>query len=499
MSIRGNVVANFSGSIWAAVMSLAFVPFYIRFMGVESYGIVGVYTSLVAMLAVLDLGLTQVMNREMARLSHDSNNDTQLVNTAYTLERVYWLMAIVIAGFVAVLAGPIANFWLNPQDIAREDLMRAMQMIGIVIGLRWPVSFYMGGLNGLQRQVIANVILGFFSSLQGLGALFVLWLIAPTIQAFFTWQVVVALIHVLVLKLALHRSLPSGQRGIFDNTILKNIWRFAAGMSGIALMTTVLTQLDKLVLSRVLPLKEFGYYVFASAVAAVIFRLVGPVFTAYYPRLTELVAQGKESALVTEYHQGSQLMSAAILPVGVLLVFFSSEVLEVWTFDSRLTVNASLLISVLTIGNLLNGLLHLPYSLQLAHGWTKLAFYQNLLAVIFLGPAIYFATIRWGALGAAAIWVVLNLAYLSIGNQVMHARLLKSEKWQWYLHDLGKPLLCVITLCLFARFFAAGAVGFWPTLIILLITLFLSMIAVIASSRFLRSISISYIRRVISK
>ena len=68
MALKNNIYANFSGSAWSTIMGLIFVPLYIRIMGVESYGIVGVFTSLIGILAVLDLGLSQSMSREMARM-----------------------------------------------------------------------------------------------------------------------------------------------------------------------------------------------------------------------------------------------------------------------------------------------------------------------------------------------------------------------------------------------------------------------------------------------
>nr|MDQ2732795.1 hypothetical protein [Armatimonadota bacterium] len=94
----------------------------------------------------------------------------------------------------------------------------------------------------------------------------------------------------------------------------------------------------------------------------------------------------------------------------------------------------------------LHGLMHLPYALQLAHGWTKLAFYQNLVAVCIMAPLLLFVTNRWGSLGAAGAWVLLNIGTTLVGIQVMHRRLLKNEKWQWYTQDVGLPLLgCLIT------------------------------------------------------
>ena len=64
------------------------------------------------------------------------------------------------------------------------------------------------------------------------------------------------------------------------------------------------------------------------------------------------------------------------------------------------------------IGVAINGLMNLPLMLQLAHGWTRLVFVMNTIAVLVLGPAIYFASLRYGGMGAAAVWIVLNSCYV---------------------------------------------------------------------------------------
>jgi len=452
MSLKKNVIANFAGSAWSALMGLAFVPLYIQRMGVESYGIVGVFSSLMAVLAVLDLGLSQAMSREMARLSVGVQNDRRRADVARTLEIIYWTIAVAIGFLIVLLAQPIASYWLNPEKLTRESLQYAIQIVGLVIALRWPVSLYMGGLNGLQRQVQVNVLLGVIATMQGVGALAVLWFVAPTIQAFFVWQAVVALIQVIAFRSALWKLLPTDRSANFDNKVLADTWRFAAGMSGISLLATVLTQLDKVILSRLLTLSDFGYYTFSATVAGVLFRLIGPVFTAYSPRLTELVERGDQKALVKAYHEGSQLLVVATIPAAVIVALFSREILTIWTGNPDLVLHASLLVSLLTIGNAINGLMHIPYALQLAHGWTKLAFYQNLISVIIIGPAVYIATREWGGHGAAAAWITLNFGYLFIGIHVMHRRLLEGEKKKWYFGDILIPSVATLAIGAGVRF-----------------------------------------------
>lgn len=432
-------------------MGIVFVPFYVRLMGVESYGIIGVFISLVGVLTVLDLGLSQSLNREMAKLSSDGKNGQRMVDTVRTLEGVYWAVAMLVGVVVTLLAKPIANYWLNPETLTVGDLLQALWVMGLVIALRWPVSLYMGGLNGLQRQVQVNILLSIFATLQGLGALLVLWFIAPTIQAYFFWQAAVALAQVAVFRVALLRNLPRGHRGTFNRRVFREIWHFAAGMSGISVLGMILTQMDKVLLSKLLTLTEFGYYTFATTVAAALFRLIGPVFTAYYPRLTELVSRKDEPGLVRTYHQGSQLMAIVIFPAAFVLALFSKEILMVWTHDPNVVQHASLLISLLTIGNALNGLMTMPYALQLAHGQTKLAIYQNIVAVTLLVPALYFAAYHWRGVGAAVTWIALNIGYFLISVSIMHRGLLPNEKWNWYKNDVLKLLAPALGICIIGR------------------------------------------------
>ncbi|MBS1199036.1 MAG: polysaccharide biosynthesis protein, partial [Proteobacteria bacterium] len=41
--LRRNLIANYLGQGWAAIMGMAFVPLYIKYLGVESYGLIGLF------------------------------------------------------------------------------------------------------------------------------------------------------------------------------------------------------------------------------------------------------------------------------------------------------------------------------------------------------------------------------------------------------------------------------------------------------------------------
>lgn len=430
-------------------MSLAFVPLYIKFMGIESYGLVGIFATLLALFSLLDMGLSTTLNREMARLSVIPDKAQEMRNLVRTLELPYWGIAFVIGFAVVGLSGPIANYWVNVDELSPATVQQALMIMGVVVAFRWPTSLYSGGLMGLQRQVLLNGIDVFAATLRGVGAVLVLWLISPTIQAFFVWQIFASVVHTSLVAGFLWRSLPkSSHPASFQKELLLRIWRFAAGMTGISITAIILTQTDKIVLSKILPLEMFGYYILATVVASALCYFIGPVFSALFPRFSQLVSINDQTGLKELYHKSCQLMSVVILPAAIVVSFFSSEILLLWTGNPLIVENTHMVVSILIIGTALNGLMNLPYALQLAHAWTKLALYTNIIASIVLVPMIYFLAIHYGTVGAASAWVILNAGYVLICIQIMHSRLLKGEQWRWYFNDVGVPLLAAISAVL---------------------------------------------------
>jgi O-antigen/teichoic acid export membrane protein len=445
--VRRNIIANIAGRGWAALLSLAVLPLYIHFLGIEAFGLIGFFLSLTAILQLLDLGLGTVLNRQFAQYSMQSGKAQEMHDLLRTLEIIYWLIGIAIGVTMAVLAPAIAAYWLKPQQLSVETAAQALAMMGIAIAFQWPRALYGGGLMGLQRQVAFNLVSSITGTVNNLGGVLILWLVSPTLQAYVAWFMAISLVDTLSTGLLLWRSLPKAPaRPTFRPRPLAGIWRFAAGMTGISVMSIILTQLDKLILVKVLPLDAFGYYSLASRVAGGLSYLTGPVCAAFFPRFSQLVTRNDTQELARLYHRACQLMSVLIMPLAAVLTLFSYELLLVWTQDRSIAENGHLVLSLLTVGTALNAVASLPHVLQLAYGWTRLALVGNTAATLLLAPLIYFMSIKYGGVGAAIVWVVLNALYIGVVVTFMHRRLLPGELWRWYRYDIGQPLFATATI-----------------------------------------------------
>ncbi|HYJ85604.1 MAG TPA: oligosaccharide flippase family protein [Pyrinomonadaceae bacterium] len=450
--VKKNIIANFVGSGCSALLSLVLIPVYIRVLGIEAWGVIGLFASLQSLAYLVDLGLSATLNREMARLSIQKESAQEMRNLVRTFELIYWAFALAIGSVIFVLAPLIAHRWLRSNQVSPEIISNAFRLMGVALTFQWPFTLYSGGLMGLQRQVLLNAINASVAIFRSVGAVLILWLVSPTLEAFFLWQVLASLLNTCLAGLCLWGSLPhTGRRSGFQRELLQRRWRFAVGMSGIVVMSIILTQMDKIILSRLLSLRMFGYYVLAASVATSLYLLVLPVFYSLYPRFTQLVSLGELEGLKEIYHHGCQLMSILILPATMIVVFFSRQILLVWTSDPATVANTYLVLNILIAGAALNGLMHLPHALQLAHGWTRQLLYLSVVSALALIPLLIFTTSRYGTVGAALTLVILNGGVAIVNIQLMHRRLLKGEQWRWYLVDVGLPLMVALASALLCR------------------------------------------------
>jgi O-antigen/teichoic acid export membrane protein len=280
------------------------------------------------------------------------------------------------------------------------------------------------------------------------GAVLVLWLVSPTAQAFFAWQLFAGLFHTATLGFFLWRSLPQTRhRSRFDIKLLQGLWRYSSGAWGIGFLGTLLGQMDKIILSAVLPLAAFGYYSVAALVSSSLYYLVAPVTSSVFPRFAQLGNPQTRDELAQTYHKSCQLAAVAILPATVLVALFPSEILGLWTRDAQVAQEGRIVLSLLMAGTALSALIQLPFYLQLASGLVKLGFYTNLVSVIVAAPCMYFFATRYGAAGGAAVWLVLNLSHFLIVVPLMHRFISKVETWRWYAVDTIPPFgACVLII-----------------------------------------------------
>ncbi len=445
MALKKNVIANYLSQGITALMGIAFLPIYIKHLGAEAYGLVGIYVFMQAWLGLLDFGMASTLNREFARHLGMGQPIAPLRDLLRTLECMCLTIAIVFGIGVALAANWIARSWVNTATLNPSTVALAISVMGMVIASRMMEGLYRGAIAGMQSLVWLSAVSAAIASLRWGGAAWIVVEFDADIVDFFVWQVMASLLSLGLMAFKVHHSLPGNfLSSRFSLEQLRTVHRFAAGMMAGTALSLVLTQADKILLSKMLSLEAFGYYALAGTVAGGLYQLTAPITQAYYPRLTELLAKQNFAAVATTYHQGAQLVSVMAIPTALVLAFFAESLMSLWTGDPALARQVGPTLGLLALGTMLNALMHIPHALSLAYGWPGFLARLNTVAVVILLPAIWVVTPTYGALGAAWLWLLLNSGYVILGIQYLHRHVMPQEKWLWYIHDIAKPALAAL-------------------------------------------------------
>jgi O-antigen/teichoic acid export membrane protein len=435
------------------LIGIVLVPVYVRLIGVESYGLVAFYGTLAGSLVLLDLGLSTSVSRQLARMRVDGSEIQSQTDLLYSVEIIYWITAVSAGLLVITLAQPISAFWVKSNTLPVPVIKKTVIIMGVLIAFQFPTSVYNGALTGLQKQELYALINIAFSTLKAIGVILVLKYVSATVETYFTWQVAVTLLFTIVFRYYAWHSLSTHKvKRTFSKKQLKSIWRFAAGMTGISLVTFFLTQVDKIVVSKYVTLDFVGYYNLAFMLAGSISQFISPFQPVVFPKFSQLIATGHTNELANLYHKSCRWVSVIVFPIGFGLIFFARNILLLWTKNEVLTLNTAPILQVFVVGTLCNSMLVIPYYYMLAKGITKFPLYQNTIASIILTPTLFWLTGKYGAFGASFVWVTINAFALAISIPLIHNFYFKGQLKKWYLNDVIVPLVYSLSITLLAKY-----------------------------------------------
>jgi O-antigen/teichoic acid export membrane protein len=446
MNLKKNILANYISQIYVTLIGIVIVPLYIKYMGAEAYGLVGFFSMLQAWFILLDMGLTPTMARETARFRGGATDALSYRRLVRALEGIFILVALIGGGAMFAASTYIANDWLQASQLAIEEVQTAIKLIAIIIALRWMCGLYRGAISGSEQLVWLSGYNISIATLRFIGVLAVLHFIGTTPTLFFRYQLGVAVLELLILLMKAYGLLPiipkgkgKGKRIAWSWAPLKPVLKFSLSIAFTSSVWVFVTQTDKLVLSKILPLADYGYFTLAVLVASGVMVVSGPVSGALMPRMAKLEANGNHEGLISVYRQATQMVAIIAAASSITIAFCAEPLLWAWTGDNLLAHNAAPILGLYALGNGILAVSAFPYYLQYAKGNLRLHLIGNALFVIFLIPAIIWAASQYGGVGAGYVWLTMNVIYFIAWVPLVHHRFEKGLHIKW----LGLDVLAI--------------------------------------------------------
>lgn len=451
ISFKKNIAANYISQLYVAGIGILTLPLYIKYMGAEAYGLVGFFSMLQAWFALLDLGLTPTIGRETARYRGGSMSALQYRQLFRALSLIFLFIAVCGGVTLLLLAEHVANQWLNVKELGMQQVVLAVQIMAVSVALRWMGGLYRGVVTGSEKLVWLSGFNVIIATLRFIVVFATMATYGFAPEVFFWHQLAVALLEVLGLWWMANLLLPDRRK--LNEAIgwsfspVRPVLKFALTIAFTSFVWVLVIQSDKLILSGILPLDDYGIFTLAVVVASGIMILSQPVSNVIMPRMARLYAEGKHEEMIHVYRSTTQLVCAVAGSASIVIAFFAEQLLFAWTGDQGIAKQAAPILRLYVLGYGVLVIAAFPYYLQFALGNLKYHLIGNMITAVTLVPAIAWSASQFGAKGAGWAWLGVNSLYLIVWVGVVHRKLEPGLHLKWLINDGFKifiPVMVVI-------------------------------------------------------
>jgi O-antigen/teichoic acid export membrane protein len=429
--VTSKVLRAYLSQAYVTLVSILFMPILLKQVGAEAFGLIGFFLMLQAWTQIADLGAASVLLREMARFTAGAITAEDAVACLRGFALVQAVMAAAIAAAIVGASGWIATEWLGSSEFSAATVARCVVYIGFAVALRWATGLYRSALVGLGRLDRVNTLSAIFATVRFAGAVPFVVYVSNDPESFFQFQVAVSSAEFCVFAWSVRDVMPRIESGVSVTRALIMLLPMLKSMSFLTVIWIGVSQVDRLVLSGLLSLHDYGHFTLAVAAAGGVLVFAIPFNQTVQPRLIALADSCDEVALAMFYRSCIERAAIGFVALGAGVAFFAEPILRMWTGSEVVAVASAPVLFWYGLNNAVVGVLAMPFMLQFAKGRLRLHVIGNILLLFTLVPAVIAGAIIGEARGAGAALFSANLAFLLFWVPLVHRRFIPTQAWQW--------------------------------------------------------------------
>lgn len=417
--INGRTIArqsllNFMGLTLPILLALVSIPYTIRGLGTERFGILTVAWTAVGYFSLFDLGLAAALTKIVAEKLAAHQAD-EIPSIAWTGE-ILMLLLGVAGGVILALITPLLTYRvLNiPSAYEREGLY---SLYLIAFSIPWVIGA--AGLRGLleahQRFGAVNALrvpMGVFTYLAPLAVLPFSKSLVPVVAALVLGRVAAWVAHLLVC----FREIPSlVRRPVLRRDLFGMLAQYGGWVTASNISSTLMTYLDRFLIGAAISMAAVTYYTTPYDTITRVWLVPSAILGALFPALSATFVQDRERTSRL-FDQGIRVLFLVIFPITLVVVTLAREGLGLW-LGGEFAVQSARVLQLLAVGVFINSIGMVPGAGLQGIGRPELTGKLNMVELPFYVAVLWVMLRMWGIEGAAVAWglrVVVDTAILCI-------------------------------------------------------------------------------------
>ena len=406
LEIKGSAVArnallNFLGQGILVLIGIVTIPFIIRGLGVDRFGLLSLAWAVLGYFTAFDLGMGRATTKYIAE-ALGKGHEGQVPEFLWTAVSIQGIFGLVGTLLLCLITPFLVNRFLNIPPELTAEARNTFYILALSIPIVLISSSFSGVLEALQRFHLVNAVrvpssaLTFLLPLAGLGLGFGL----PGIVALLLVARSIALLFLLAIDL---RVFPPIRKFSATFKTFYHLFAFGGWVTVSGIVGPVLVYLDRVLIGSLLTIAAVSFYTAPYEAVTRLWIIPFSLTMTLFPAFSSLEGIGDRHTIGVLFGRSIKYTLLALGPITVFLVLFAKEALQIW-LGGDFPLASSTVLQFLAVGVLINSLAQVSYALLQGVGRPDLTAKFHLLELpIYVGVA-WFSIRHWGIAGAGAAW-----------------------------------------------------------------------------------------------
>lgn len=400
-SLARSSLWNLAGFGVPLVAALVSVPFIIRGLGVERFGILALAWAIMGAAAMLDLGCGRALTQVVAK--RRATGETAELNSLVLTATIFLgALAVAAAAALAAMAPWLVNDVFRVEPAFQAEARAAIALLAAGVPFVMCGTALQGVLEGHLRFDLSNLVRIPLSALNYLIPLAILplsadlvWIVGGTVLTR-----VLGCIAFAALVRHVMRAAPAGIRP----RLLRPVLALGGWMALSTMVAALIIYLDRFAIGALLSMSALAFYVTPFEIVSRLAIIPGAVGAALLPAFAS-VTPAAPAAMDHYFGRGLRYIVLPIFPAAMLVVLFAHEGLASWIGDD-FAAGSTRIAQILAVGIFANSLAMIPLIFLFGVGRADIAAKVHLIELPAYAVALWLLVPRFGAAGAALAWTL---------------------------------------------------------------------------------------------
>jgi O-antigen/teichoic acid export membrane protein len=398
-----NTVWNIAGQV-IPLAAFATIPYVVRGLGPERFGILSIAWLVLGYFALLDFGLGRAATKFLAEClaRRQFEKLPGLVWTSLGLQIAMGCVGgLLLALLTPVLVGKVFHVGPKLEGEARR--------VFSILVLSLPVVLATNGLRAVLEAAQRFDLVNFLRIPASIAVYLLpacgLWLGLNLPEIVLLLVGARAVTSLAYLVCCFHVLPTPGLHLAWSREALIALVRYGGWVTVSNLVNPVLVYVDRFFIGSLLSLSLLGAYTVPFEAVTKLWIVPASLASSLFPAFSGLGAAEDQSRLTLLFARSFKYLLLFLGPVALVLALFAREVLTAW-MGAGFAGETSAVLQILACGVFVNCFAHIPFGLLQSRGRPDLAAKILLIELPMYLPLAWFFVRSWGIQGAAAAWTI---------------------------------------------------------------------------------------------